>query len=743
MNGDHGHEVMLSLTAAISLGVFLIVLARILKQPGIILLLVGGVILGPEILGIVQPEALDEVLPTLVSLAVGIILFEGGLTLDLKGFERGSKVIQRLLTIGVLVTWFGSTLCVWRLFQTDLSFAFLAGSMIIVTGPTVIVPLLRRIHVNDKLHHILHWESVLIDPIGVFIAILCFEWVVGQQGGMAVTNFFIRVLVGMAVGLLGGVIIYSCLKKKWIPESMHNVFILGSAVFVFGITERIIEEGGLLAVTVAGFWVGWRHPVDLKQIKQFKAEITDLLIAVLFVLLVARLELEDFQRFGWAGVILLILVMFVVRPLNIFVSTWGSDLKTKEKLFLSWIAPRGIVAASMASLFAIAMEKQGKESEAALLEIFIYGVIGGTVLLQGITAGPLATLLDVRRKHPSGWLIVGAHGLARGIAKFLKKESDKHVVLMDTNTRMVSRAQRDELTALCENALEVRLLEEKPDLHSVGHILALTDNAELNALLSQKWRRQLGSESQILRWSPRRADQEEVMNEDVEEEIFCPELASPSVISSEIAAAESHLERVVVHKNSRNFEGRVLAMIRKGDVFMSPDFSKKIEKRPGDILLLLKRSGGYLWRSLENGKIVEKAVGNLADLYHVLVSDVVELYPSVSAEKLLEQLKEHDKVFPPAMGRGVAVPHVYSAGLRRRMCILARLIDGITLEGQKENIRLVFFVLSPSGDPEGHLTTLAEIARFCADEGNRKALLNASSPGAMKTLIKRKMQFST
>ena len=394
-----GHlDILITLTVAIFAGIFFTILSRHLKVPVIVFLLGGAVALGPEGIGLITPNALGKFLPIIISLSVSIILFEGGLTLDVRGYRRCSSVIKRLLSIGAIVTWLGAALCIWLVFKPHYSLALLAGSLIIVTGPTVITPLLKRLKVNAHIHHILHWESVLIDPIGVFIALLCFEWVLGQSHGLAVAHFFLRTGAGLILGLSGGWLIYACMQHRLIPERMSNSFTLASALLLFGISEWIIPEAGLLSVTTAGFFVGIKSPPKLKEIRLFKAELADLLVGLLFLLLAARLEIAQFVQFGWAGLFLLLLIMLVVRPLNVFFSTLGSHLNWREKTFLSWIAPRGIVAASLASLFSMALIRAGDKNGAWLIEIFTYSVITATVILQGFSAYFVAWALKVNRK---------------------------------------------------------------------------------------------------------------------------------------------------------------------------------------------------------------------------------------------------------------------------------------------------------------------------------------------------------
>ena len=400
---DASHDMLLTMAAAISAGVILLALAHRLNLPAIVLLVAGGVALGPEGLGLVKPAVLGDGLRVIVALAIGLILFEGGLTLDVRGYRSASSMIQRLLTIGLLTTGLSTAVAIWLIFDFPFAFCLLAASLVVVTGPTVIAPLLKRIKVQAKLHGILHWEGVLIDPIGVFIAILCFEWIVVQDHEQVLWRFLLRFVWGLGLGIVGGVLVYLLIRIRLIVDEMLNVFALAAAVLIFGLAESFLPEAGLLAVTASGFVLGILGPGQLKRIRHFKAEITDLLIGTLFILLVARLDLDQFIAFGSQGALLVAAVVLVARPLNILNSSWGlKDFNWREKLFLSWVAPRGIVAASMASLFAINLQEKGIFPQAPFLETFTYSIIISTVVLQGFSAGLLAWALGLKRPPPQG-----------------------------------------------------------------------------------------------------------------------------------------------------------------------------------------------------------------------------------------------------------------------------------------------------------------------------------------------------
>ena len=298
LDADLSHGEVITLAIAMSVGAFLTVVAKRLKIPGIVLLLFGGVTLGPEGWNLVQPDSLGGMLNVLVSLAVGLILFEGGLTLNIEGYRAAGAVIRRLLTIGVIVTWVGTAGAIFFLYDFEPTFCLLAGSLVIVTGPTVIQPILKRTRLSWNLHHTLHWEGVLIDPIGVFAAVLAFEWAMGAGGEEALFNLGLRVLGGLTIGFVGGEVTCFLLKHRVVAEEVVNVFMVGVAIFIFGTTEALIAEGGLLSVTVAGLIIGARHPPELKGIVEFKSVITDLLIGFVFILLTSRLELAQFVEFG-------------------------------------------------------------------------------------------------------------------------------------------------------------------------------------------------------------------------------------------------------------------------------------------------------------------------------------------------------------------------------------------------------------------------------------------------------------
>jgi NhaP-type Na+/H+ or K+/H+ antiporter/mannitol/fructose-specific phosphotransferase system IIA component (Ntr-type) len=722
-------DALWALCFAVGGGCLLTILSRRLHLPTIVLLLLGGFALGPEGLDVLHPNALGDFLPMVVSLAVGLILFEGALTLDLKEFKQTSTVIKRLLTVGVLITWLGSGLTAYIVFDTSPSFALLMGSLIIVTGPTVIVPLLRRIRVQQKLGSILHWEGVLIDTIGVFTAILCFEWVVEGGGAVALPNFLIRIIGGAVIGGVGGYLIYWMMRKNWIPDNMVNAFALAGAMLIFGATELIKPEAGLLSVTVAGMIVGIKKPRQLREIKAFKAEIVDLLIGMLFLLLVARLELQQFIDFfemggGWV----LFSVILLIRPISIAASSWGTPLNIREKALLSWVAPRGVVAASMASLFALSLSsKENPVGDPALLESFVYSVICATVLIQGLSAGIFAKILGLQRPAPNDWVIIGAHHFGRELARKLMRKDEQHVLLLDTNARNIALAKKEGLPALHRDGMEAeKLYENEQALFGAGYVLALTDNVELNQLLMQRWAEELNSES-VFGWIPLDSPTEE--DQLTGQSVF-GDLSRPAVIGSELLQGESSFETVLWE------EGKSLAsgdwhplFIRRGKQLkaIAQDASLKELVKPEDEVICLRRAEGFLLRALYSGGFLHLECESIESLYAQLAYAATAHVPTILQNQVLEDLNEQGRIFPAFLGHGVAIPHVYCTDLDYRICFVAHLKNGLTIPGQDEAIDFVFFIISPKGDSEGHLATLAEIAKNCRTERLRNQIKGAES----------------
>ncbi len=477
------HEALtqLALVAVVGLGAQLI--AWHLRLPSILLLLVSGFLLGP-VFGLITPNTLlgDTLFP-FVSLSVGIILFEGGLTLKLKELPASGPVVSRLISVGALATWIVAGLGARFLLGFDWPLAILIGAILIVTGPTVVGPLLRQIRPKGRAGTILKWEGILIDPVGAVLAVLVFE-IIALGGGVSVPGFVLlgvgrSLLVGVALGLLGAAVLVALMRRHLIPDYLQSGVTLMLVIGFFTLGDLLAAEGGLLTVTLMGIALANQTYVPVRHIVEFKENLQVLLIGVLFILLAGRVQIDNLLRVGWPALGFIVLLIGVARPLSVLLSTWRTPLTRAERLFLMWMAPRGIVAASVASVFAFELSELGVP-DAELLSPLIFLVIVGTVIFYGLTSGPVARRLGLAERTPQGALIVGAHPFARQLAGALRGLGLR-AVLLDSNFHHVAESRMVGLEAHHGNALAEDTLDEL-DLAGLGRVLALTGNDEVNAL---------------------------------------------------------------------------------------------------------------------------------------------------------------------------------------------------------------------------------------------------------------------
>jgi len=474
--------VALELTGVVALGIGAYWLAWRLHVPSILFLLIGGFVAG-GVLGLIDPDALlGELLFPIVSLSVAIILFEGGLSLDVAELSEIGVVLRRLVTAGALVTWVGSALLAHLVLGFDLPLATLLGALLVVTGPTVIVPLLRHVRPADRIGSIVRWEGIVNDPIGAILAVLVFE-VVLSGGFETVPDAALGILkaagAGGGLGLAGAAVLVFVLKRYWVPDFLQNPAALAVALSVFTISNLVQTESGLLAVTVMGSAVASQRIVPIRHIIEFKETLRVLLISVLFVLLAARVTPAVVVSSGMASLLFIGGLILFVRPASVAVSTVGSELSWRERGFLAVMAPRGIVAAAVSSLFALELARAGYPGAERLASV-TFVVIVGTVAVYGLSAAPVARWLGVASPNPQGLLIVGAEPWVRALAMVLHGKGIK-VLLVDSNWAHVAAARRFGLPAHYGNILSEHVMDEL-ELDGIGRLLALTSNHEVNSL---------------------------------------------------------------------------------------------------------------------------------------------------------------------------------------------------------------------------------------------------------------------
>jgi len=468
-------------------------LAWRVKLPAIIFLLLVGILSGP-VLGIFDPQALlGDLFFPFISLSVAIILFEGSLTLKFSEIRGLQKVVRNMVSIGMLVTWMITAL-VTR-FALDLSWqvSFLFGAITVVTGPTVIIPMLRTVRPTVAVSNILRWEGIVIDPIGASLAVLVYEFIISGGGrgafGHTMLTFAEIVAVGAIIGAGGGYLFGLLLRRHWLPEFLHNLSTLALVIGSFALSNTLQEEAGLVTVTVMGIWLANMKGVDTEEILDFKENLSILLISMLFIMLAARLELASFVELGWPALWVFLAIQFLARPLNVLISTFGSALKWPERHLLAWIAPRGIIAAAISALFALQLVDHGFESAKALVPL-TFMVIIGTVLLQSTTARLVALWLGVAEPEPKGFLIIGANEVARAIAKALLK-AGLRVQLVDVSWEKIAKAKMDGLPTYLGNPVSEHA-DRHLELVGIGRMLALSPHDSVNLAAALHYRMELG-----------------------------------------------------------------------------------------------------------------------------------------------------------------------------------------------------------------------------------------------------------
>lgn len=476
-------HLLTGLATVVVLGVTAQWVAWRLKLPSILLLLLFGFLVGPVTHVINPDELLGELLFPIVSISVAVILFEGGLSLRLSELPTIGDVIFRLITVGALLTWFVGAVAAHFILDLDWAISILLGSILIVTGPTVIGPLLRQVRPKGEVGAVLKWEGILIDPVGAVLAVLVFEAILegelSQAPGAIVLGVLQTLLIGLAAGMLGAGIIVLVLRRYWIPDHLQNAASLMLAVGLFAVSNVLHPEAGLLTVTVMGLALANQKWVSIRHIVEFKENLTVLLIGALFILLASRLELADVAELGWGSLLFVVTLILVVRPLSVAVSTFRSRLEPRSRLFLTWMAPRGIVAASVASIFSFELAEAGYAGAERVVPV-TFLVIVGTVLFYGLTAGPAARRLGLSELNPQGVLFVGGHALARAMASAVQAAGFR-AVLIDTNWQNIVAGQMEGLDMHHGDALSEDVMEEC-EFDGIGRLLALTSNNEVNAL---------------------------------------------------------------------------------------------------------------------------------------------------------------------------------------------------------------------------------------------------------------------
>ncbi|WPC75336.1 cation:proton antiporter [Vibrio porteresiae] len=487
----HGEGIALSVAGIGVVGLACQWLAWRLRLPAILFLLLAGIIVGP-VAGVLNPqELLGDLLFPLISLAVAVILFEGSLTLNFKEIRGVGHTVWLIVTVGALISWVLTSTATHYLIGLDWTIAFLFGSLTVVTGPTVIVPLLRTVRPNSRLSNILRWEGILIDPLGALFVVMVYEFLVSSSEAHSLKVLAMILVVGLIIGAVSGAFVAAVLRRRLLPEYLQPFAVLSIVLGVFSVSNYLESESGLLTVTVMGMWLANAKDVNIRHILHFKEHLTVLLITGLFILLAARIDPEDFLIFNWGALGLFVFMQLISRPVAIFLTTLKSKLTFKDKVFLSWVAPRGIVAASISSLFAIKLVELGVPG-AKMLVPLTFMVIIGTVVLQSASARPLALKLGVAEPAPKGFLIIGANDVARTLAQAINKY-DCRVVVTDSNWDYIRQARMMGLEHYYGNPISSHA-DNYLNLIGIGHVVAVTSDKHFNAMACMQLMQDFGEQ---------------------------------------------------------------------------------------------------------------------------------------------------------------------------------------------------------------------------------------------------------
>ncbi|MCY4001654.1 MAG: cation:proton antiporter [Bacteroidetes bacterium] len=760
--------VLVHIVVVIALAIGAQWLAWRVRVPSILLLLIVGFVAGP-VMRILPPEQLQgEWVFAFVSLAIGIILFEGGLNLRLSELRGVGKAVFNLVTIGVAVTGILAAIAAHYVLEMPWEIAVVLGSILTVTGPTVVLPLIRYVRPSGRVNAIAKWEGITIDPVGAIVAVLVLEAVIamheygvngGTGGGMLTTilpsldALLKTAAVSIGASLLGGFLILFLLRRHLVPDYLQNSFALTVVILVYAVSNHLHEESGLFAVTIMGVFLANQPYANLRNINKFKEDLQSLLIGCLFILLSARLSFDALTYYDTRAFIFLGILIIVIRPIAVAISSLRTGLNWKEQGFIAWLAPRGIVAAAVASLFSVRIEAVYGSDVAGPLVPIVYMVIIGTVTVYGLTLQPVARVLGMADSNPQGILFLGAKTWVQRIAKAIQDQGIP-VQLIDTNEANIEQAQGRDLPAVSANALEEQALDEL-DLSGINRFMALTSNDDTNSLAAMRFKEVFGSG-----------------------EVFQTE-ASPT-------RPEMSLVRIPEHMRGRPLFGGIHTVYdlehrfeAGGDIrtfgITEPGSYEALQAKYGNdlILMFIIRGSNLLIHAEENNLnpqlrdtviVMLPPLGldeNIKDTTifrdlidrALIINYIIEITPDhivESAARLLSQrlpesaerlaqgltdcMDDEDSVLAP----GVVLHHVRLSKISQSELILIRCEVPLFLPHTTDPIEAFAFFVTPEDDPAQHLRVQAHLAgllgrrtllpvwREATDENSLRATLRSA-----------------
>ena len=465
-------------------------LAWKLRTPAIVVLITSGLLLGP-VSGLIELGLSPTELTELIGLGVAIILFEGSMDLRLGEVRRVGHGVGRLTILGPPLAWVFGALAAHFVAGLSWPVAWVLGAILVVTGPTVILPLLRQAGLNKESSALLKWEGIVNDPVGVLLAVLTFQYFTLAGSGWlhVATGLGAAITVAGLFGGLGGWLTGWLYRRGSVPEHLKPPLLMVLVLAVYSVSNLIQHEAGLLTVTVMGLVIGNMKLVELEPLRDFKGNLTILLLSVLFIVIPSQLKFEQLALLDWRVVAFVLVVLLVVRPLTISLATLGAPMRTKDKLLLAWIAPRGIVAAVTAGIFGPALVAAGHQDAEMLLPI-VFLIIIVTVLAHGFTLGPLARKMSLAAKEENGLLIVGASPWTQSLAQALK-DLEVDVVVTDGSYQRLKPIRMAGIKVYYGEIISEHAEHELEDEH-LSFLLCATDNHFYNALVCKAQGREFG-----------------------------------------------------------------------------------------------------------------------------------------------------------------------------------------------------------------------------------------------------------
>ena len=473
-----------------------------LRMPAIVLMLVAGILIGP-VLGIFDPARdIGPLMGPMISIAVAIILFVGGLSLNFHTLQDAVGGVRRLVYIGAPLGWLMSALSLHYVAGLSWSSSAVFGGIMIVTGPTVIAPLLRTARLSRRPATLLQWEAILNDPIGALAAVLAFEVVIALNtattASEAMLELFIGAAVATAAGVAAGIGLSRAFKRGWVPEYMKVPVLFALLLGVFAASDAVLHESGLLAVTIMGIVIANSKLPSYEEMRRFKEHATVLLVSGVFILLAAGLDVEALGNLDWRAAAFVAVVVLVARPVTVFISLIGSGIPFREKLLVALTGPRGVVLVAVAGLFGERLLSLGFE-DAALIAPLAFALVAVTVVVNGFTLAPFARLLGLTGADTPGVVIIGGSDWTTQLAEVLKKAKIP-VLMTDPNFIRLRKARAAGIDTFSGDILS-EAAEQRVELVSYATLIAATDNDAYNTLVTTDLAPEFGRENvfQVMR----------------------------------------------------------------------------------------------------------------------------------------------------------------------------------------------------------------------------------------------------